>query len=67
MPGKKVVAPSNEMRNLSTARNRPETKTPTGAVGVMARKHKDFRVSEMVRLAGIEPTTLGFGGQYSIH
>ena len=23
--------------------------------------------SEMVRLAGIEPTTLGFGGQYSIH
>ena len=21
----------------------------------------------MVRLAGIEPTTLGFGGQYSIH
>ena len=22
---------------------------------------------EMVRLAGIEPTTLGFGGQYSIH
>ncbi len=23
--------------------------------------------SGMVRLAGIEPTTLGFGGQYSIH
>ena len=22
---------------------------------------------ELVRLAGIEPTTLGFGGQYSIH
>ena len=22
---------------------------------------------EVVRLAGIEPTTLGFGGQYSIH
>ena len=22
---------------------------------------------DMVRLAGIEPTTLGFGGQYSIH
>jgi len=21
----------------------------------------------LVRLAGIEPTTLGFGGQYSIH
>ena len=33
----------------------------------MARKHKGFRVFEMVRLAGIEPTTLGFGGQYSIH
>ena len=25
------------------------------------------RKSELVRLAGIEPTTLGFGGQYSIH
>jgi hypothetical protein len=23
--------------------------------------------SKMARLAGIEPTTLGFGGQYSIH
>ena len=23
--------------------------------------------SKVVRLAGIEPTTLGFGGQYSIH
>ena len=23
--------------------------------------------AELVRLAGIEPTTLGFGGQYSIH
>ncbi len=23
--------------------------------------------SQLVRLAGIEPTTLGFGGQYSIH
>ena len=22
---------------------------------------------DLVRLAGIEPTTLGFGGQYSIH
>ena len=22
---------------------------------------------QLVRLAGIEPTTLGFGGQYSIH
>jgi hypothetical protein len=22
---------------------------------------------DVVRLAGIEPTTLGFGGQYSIH
>jgi hypothetical protein len=24
-------------------------------------------VKILVRLAGIEPTTLGFGGQYSIH
>jgi len=24
-------------------------------------------LSELARLAGIEPTTLGFGGQYSIH
>jgi len=23
--------------------------------------------SDVARLAGIEPTTLGFGGQYSIH
>ncbi len=23
--------------------------------------------ANLVRLAGIEPTTLGFGGQYSIH
>ena len=27
-----------------------------------------FQISRtLVRLAGIEPTTLGFGGQYSIH
>ncbi len=25
------------------------------------------RAGNLVRLAGIEPTTLGFGGQYSIH
>jgi hypothetical protein len=25
------------------------------------------RENSMARLAGIEPTTLGFGGQYSIH
>jgi hypothetical protein len=25
------------------------------------------RAMKVVRLAGIEPTTLGFGGQYSIH
>jgi hypothetical protein len=25
------------------------------------------KLSKMARLAGIEPTTLGFGGQYSIH
>ena len=24
-------------------------------------------IGKLVRLAGIEPTTLGFGGQYSIH
>jgi hypothetical protein len=24
-------------------------------------------LKKLVRLAGIEPTTLGFGGQYSIH
>ena len=34
---------------------------------MMASKRKGLRVREMVRLAGIEPTTLGFGGQYSIH
>lgn len=25
------------------------------------------KTANLVRLAGIEPTTLGFGGQYSIH
>ena len=25
------------------------------------------QTEDVVRLAGIEPTTLGFGGQYSIH
>ena len=29
-------------------------------------KRKGMAVS-VARLAGIEPTTLGFGGQYSIH
>ena len=40
----------------------------------MAGRHAPFAVGliegegvELVRLAGIEPTTLGFGGQYSIH
>ena len=28
---------------------------------------KRLRHRQLVRLAGIEPTTLGFGGQYSIH
>ncbi len=50
-----------------TTRNRPETKTPTEAVGVTARKLQGFLEDSLVRLAGIEPTTLGFGGQYSIH
>jgi hypothetical protein len=26
-----------------------------------------WAIDSVVRLAGIEPTTLGFGGQYSIH
>jgi len=26
-----------------------------------------LKENEVARLAGIEPTTLGFGGQYSIH
>jgi hypothetical protein len=31
--------------------------------------HRQIKTAEslLVRLAGIEPTTLGFGGQYSIH
>jgi len=33
------------------------TKTPPRGVASLS----------LVRLAGIEPTTLGFGGQYSIH
>ena len=34
----------------------------------MNNRHIHSKLSfEVVRLAGIEPTTLGFGGQYSIH
>lgn len=29
--------------------------------------YEALRDDLLVRLAGIEPTTLGFGGQYSIH
>ncbi|MEY3771752.1 MAG: hypothetical protein RJA08_1398, partial [Pseudomonadota bacterium] len=32
-----------------------------------AEERCDGKLEEVVRLAGIEPTTLGFGGQYSIH
>ncbi len=46
------------------------TKTRSG----LAKMHKNHdgigmkrKTANMVRLAGIEPTTLGFGGQYSIH
>ena len=31
------------------------------------RKNYLTLLENLVRLAGIEPTTLGFGGQYSIH
>ena len=35
---------------------------------ILAHLSPEFAVSTLVvRLAGIEPTTLGFGGQYSIH
>ena len=33
----------------------------------MSQKKKSNKINYLVRLAGIEPTTLGFGGQYSIH
>jgi hypothetical protein len=32
-----------------------------------ARRKSLIYKAKLVRLAGIEPTTLGFGGQYSIH
>ena len=32
-----------------------------------AEERCDEESKKVVRLAGIEPTTLGFGGQYSIH
>ena len=32
-----------------------------------AEERCDEEREKVVRLAGIEPTTLGFGGQYSIH
>ena len=44
-----------------------ERKTPTRSAGVYSRFHWRDPCEELVRLAGIEPTTLGFGGQYSIH
>ena len=34
-------------------------------IAALQARQRYFRL--MVRLAGIEPTTLGFGGQYSIH
>ncbi len=42
------------------------------AIGLRARMAKKISADlgaclVLVRLAGIEPTTLGFGGQYSIH
>ena len=42
---------------------------PEGAPSVRARRLQGAgqRGDRLVRLAGIEPTTLGFGGQYSIH
>ena len=41
-------------------------KTPT-EVSAFLKSFALKNQSEVVRLAGIEPTTLGFGGQYSIH
>ena len=44
-----------------------------GSGGRRSRKRRDtvpkptLQRPDLVRLAGIEPTTLGFGGQYSIH
>ncbi len=35
--------------------------------GARSRVHPGSFRKMVVRLAGIEPTTLGFGGQYSIH
>jgi hypothetical protein len=40
----------------------------TFAANPKGNEHDRVRGEEdMARLAGIEPTTLGFGGQYSIH
>ncbi len=49
-----------------SARRQPAQECPPG----MARTFHDegeMETGNLVRLAGIEPTTLGFGGQYSIH
>ncbi len=36
-------------------------------VGPGGEWNRQGKTTEVARLAGIEPTTLGFGGQYSIH
>ena len=41
-------------------------KAQTEKLGLFAEGLREWRIL-LVRLAGIEPATLGFGGQYSIH
>lgn len=52
-------------------RSRPAVTQVGGAVQEEGPDRKSLtesgRIEQMARLAGIEPTTLGFGGQYSIH
>lgn len=49
----------------SPSRGSRETERIKALRGVLSPVSEVTR--KLVRLAGIEPTTLGFGGQYSIH
>ncbi len=54
----------DRIASRSSTTGRPYRVCPTGSACVDA---GPWLKGRLVRLAGIEPTTLGFGGQYSIH
>ena len=60
--GKVMACPEKRQGNGKTAALWPSRACLAAAEGQAL---EALRI--LVRLAGIEPTTLGFGGQYSIH